>query len=344
MPRTMISAHRIPNAAHAAKNAQIAALIFPMWLLFSLSLQAATVTGQWDFQSGDLSATTGQALEYMDGPSGSTAAGTAFGAASSFGLPPIGGVDRAVMRIPARTNTMGYKMYPGIAANGGGIYVNQYTMVMDLYFPAKILEEYKALYNAATLNSNAADMYVYGGALGIPGQFAGVINSDTWHRIAWTVNGTIMKKYVDGALADTQTLDAVDGRWSLYTAADNKPTLLFTSVGGDPTVFYVSHVEIRDGVMTDAEILALGGPNGSLGFITLPFLQNVKTDGITIMFERNKNTAATLEYGETASYGSSGVFGRDLCQWHLHSQGGSDWPDPGENVSLPRRGQRHGGG
>jgi len=56
-------------------------------LFWSGRARAATIAGQWDFHADDLSATIGQSLEYLDGPSGSTAAATAFGTASSFGLP-----------------------------------------------------------------------------------------------------------------------------------------------------------------------------------------------------------------------------------------------------------------
>ena len=41
----------------------------------------------------------------------------------------------------------------------------------------------------------------------------------------------------------------------------------------------------------------------SAAYLTLPYLQNVKTDGITIMFELDAQPSATVEYGTTAEYG-----------------------------------------
>lgn len=276
-------------------------------LLWCASAGAASVTGEWDFHSGDLSATVGQDLEYLDGPLGSTAAGTVFGTARSLGLPPIGGQDLPVMKIPnCSVRTMGYKMYPGIAANGGGAYVNQYTIVMDLYCPSYTLGSYKSLYNASSTNINDGDLFIYQGKIGTPGVVHGVANSDTWHRIAWSVNGTVLKKYVDGTLVGAQTLEgSIDGRWSLYTASDGMATLLFADNSGDTNVLYTSFIQIRDYAVADAEAAALGGPAGTPGFIVLPYLQNAKTDGITVMWELNRNPVATVEYGSTTSYGSS---------------------------------------
>ena len=61
---------------------------------------SAPVTGQWDFESGNLAATVGTALEYFGGPGGATAQGTAFGTTTSFGIEDIAGQPAKVMRVP----------------------------------------------------------------------------------------------------------------------------------------------------------------------------------------------------------------------------------------------------
>ncbi len=61
---------------------------------------APAVTGQWDFNSGDLTATVGKDLQYLDGTNGQSASMTHFGTCSSFGIPTINGVDAAVMQVP----------------------------------------------------------------------------------------------------------------------------------------------------------------------------------------------------------------------------------------------------
>ena len=55
------------------------------------------VTGQWDFQNGNLAASVGKDLQYFDGPAGATATLTQFGTCSRFGIPLINGVDAEVM-------------------------------------------------------------------------------------------------------------------------------------------------------------------------------------------------------------------------------------------------------
>src|SRR5437660_1415001 len=74
--------------------------------LYCSSLVAADI-GQWDFDSGDLSATAGATLgplQYSDGPSGATRTATQFGTTASFGIPSIGGGSANVMKFPAATS------------------------------------------------------------------------------------------------------------------------------------------------------------------------------------------------------------------------------------------------
>ncbi|NLH73099.1 MAG: hypothetical protein GX456_08615, partial [Verrucomicrobia bacterium] len=91
------------------------------------------VTGQWDFDNGDLRATVGKPLEYLDGPNGLTKQGTRFGTTTELGVPDIAGQPAKVMEVPGDlSNKIGYIMDHGIAPNGGGTKVNQYTLIMDI--------------------------------------------------------------------------------------------------------------------------------------------------------------------------------------------------------------------
>ena len=49
------------------------------------------IRGLWSFNNGDLSASIGNPLEYLDGPDGATAGATEFGTTDSFELPSIQG-------------------------------------------------------------------------------------------------------------------------------------------------------------------------------------------------------------------------------------------------------------
>src|SRR5205807_7853189 len=87
------------------------------------------VTGQWDFNNCDLTATVGKDLKFLDGSGGTTANLTRFGTCSSFGIPSISGFDATVMKVPGGAgvqgnNNFGYIMDHQISANGGGTKVN----------------------------------------------------------------------------------------------------------------------------------------------------------------------------------------------------------------------------
>ena len=129
-----------------ALSADEAALIYAkglrgldiMYPAFNVSgAQDTRVTGQWDFDQGDLRATVGQDLQYGD----ATMPGqTSFGTTTSFGIPDIGGVPANVMKYtrnesPPDNYVGGYAMYHGIPPNGGGTLVNQWTLIFDILFP-----------------------------------------------------------------------------------------------------------------------------------------------------------------------------------------------------------------
>src|ERR1044071_8598194 len=86
---------------------------------------ATTVTGQWDFDAGDLGATVGTALAYFDGPSGITKQNTRFGTTTALGVPDINGQAANVIEVPGDASpNVGYIMIHNIAPNGGGTRVN----------------------------------------------------------------------------------------------------------------------------------------------------------------------------------------------------------------------------
>ena len=110
----------------------------PQACCIPLTIPQSTVVGQWDFDNGDLRAAIGKPLAYFDstfdGPTGTNANLTTFGTCSSLSVPLINGVDAGVMQVPGDLNRkIGYVMTHGIAPNGGGTLVNQYSLVMDVY-------------------------------------------------------------------------------------------------------------------------------------------------------------------------------------------------------------------
>jgi hypothetical protein len=220
---------------------------------------AIEITGQWDFDCASFEATVGNALIPFNA---TVQADSQFGSTASFGIANIGGSPAQVLYFsPSAGNWGGYRMYHGAAPNGGGIYVNRYTIIYDVYYPNA--GQWKSLLQTAVNNNNDGDIFVNtANGIGISGVYQGTVNAATWYRIAFVFDLTYntLKKYIDGALVGTQSLDGLDGRWTLDPHA-----LLFGDEDGDHDPTYVNSIQFRNGVMTDAQIAALGGATTASG-------------------------------------------------------------------------------
>ncbi len=185
------------------------------------------VTGLWNFDNADFAATTGNNLVMVGNQN--------LNQFDAFGfIPNIAGTTPHSLRAFAYGPGDYLQMFPGIEANGGGSYVNQYTLMFDLLY-AERLSLPAALYQTNANNANAVECLLStvegNDGLGFDGQYDGDVEPLVWYRIGIVVDcvANTMSKYIDGALVGTQTLDGVDGRWSLNTATQNLPTLLLTS-------------------------------------------------------------------------------------------------------------------
>jgi hypothetical protein len=213
----------------------------------------AAVTGQWDFNSSNLAATVGTALAYRS----DTAATTIFTTAT------IGGQTAKVMNFPATTPSQGYIITHGFAPNGGGSYVNQYTLIMDIKFPAASSGQWRSLFQTNPGNSNDGDLFVNpGNGIGISGAYDGNLSADAWHRVAFVFDLAAatdqLRKFIDGALVGTQDLDGVDGRWSLDSTA-----LLFADEDNETRMGFANSIQIRSEAMLAEDIAALGGASAA---------------------------------------------------------------------------------
>lgn len=227
-----------------------------------LALYELQVTGQWDFLKRDLRATVGEDLEY-------------FGDSAllvSFPTVDLKGTRIPVMQVGNFSADQGLLMRHGAKPNGGGNFVNQYTLIMDVMYPTASNNQWRALFQSDPFNlaGNDADLYVGNGSslpmangLGIEGQFDGNLAPNRWYRAAFAVDlaalpGQQLIKYLDGVEIGRQSLSGgLDGRYALGPTA-----LLFTSglTSGDFTqAGFVSSIQLVNGRMSDAAIAALGG-------------------------------------------------------------------------------------
>ena len=117
-------------------------------------------------------------------------------------------------------------------------------------------------------------------SIGISGNYTGTVTPDAWHRIVFVFDETYatLKKYIDGTLVGTQTLDGLDGRWTLDPFA-----LLFGDNDGDNQPGYANSIQFRNGILTDAEVTALGGATSASGIPgAVPRICSVSVSGNTV--------------------------------------------------------------
>src|ERR1700760_538352 len=80
------------------------------WSITFADAAPITITGQWDFKLGDLRATTGADLQYLNDTANIT----------TFPVMPISGKNTAVMAFGANSVNQGFYMRHGADPNGGG--------------------------------------------------------------------------------------------------------------------------------------------------------------------------------------------------------------------------------
>jgi hypothetical protein len=243
-------------------------------LTFIMLAAAAVAHGasyEWTFNNGTLSADLGNGeMTYRDA---ATQGLTTFGTTDGSTVPHIGGQPAQYIGFPQFSPVNGYFLrFNDTGPNGGGSYVNQYSLVLDLYSPGAA--DWQALFNTDPENNNDADFYIApDGRLGI-GDLgyapAGTIAQDTWYRIGFTADlaSGDVSYYVDGSPVYNRTGGSlVDGRYSLYSNQDALASFLMFNEGdgsGNYThPLFVNSIYFTDQTLTPAEMLALGGPNAA---------------------------------------------------------------------------------
>jgi len=230
-----------------------------------LTGSAIAATYEWTFNSGNLSPGVGSGImSYAGASAGLTTFGTTGG-----GVPNIGGNAANFMHVPAFTSAAnGYNLeFVSTGPNGGGSYVNNYTIIFDILVPSPWPMNYIVpFFNTDPGNGNDADFYLYGdGEIGIGGggySAPGVMAPDTWYRVAFVNSGTSLSYYVNGTSVKTRSA-TLDGQFALYSNLDaghdlrlfNEPTGLYTHE------LYLNSVAFIDYAMTGGELSALGGPS-----------------------------------------------------------------------------------
>lgn len=148
----------------------------------------------------------------------------------------------------------------GIAPNGGGSYVNNYTILID--YNQTQSQEYNSLFQTAgDAHANDGDLWIKQGTGGSSigsaqlGYSALTFDPSTWHRIVWSVqNDSFFRVYIDGTLFLDSGAQGVDGRYSL-----NPTFYLFADNDWEDAWGLVGTVAVWDHALTGAEITEMGG-------------------------------------------------------------------------------------
>lgn len=233
---------------------------------------------EWTFDTADYTATLGRGI--LEPADGSTAGVTAFGLTDGSTVPHIGGRPASFLRAPAFASpSSGYLLtFPDTGPNGGGVYVNRFTLVMDVLIPAPL--GWTALFNTNPDNpsGNDADWYVAAdGSIGIAElgySAAGLVAPGVWNRLVFAADlGTgAVTYYRNGAAVRNRTGAALtDGRFSLYSNQDPGADLLLFNEGdtsGNYThALYLAGLAFVDRTLSAAEVSALGAPNAEGIFV-----------------------------------------------------------------------------
>lgn len=219
--------------------------------------------GQWDFNTASLAGTVGSAITYADGPGALTQSGTSFGTTGGLGVPDIGGSSANIMKFPANTAPAGYLVPINAAPNGGGSLVNQWTLIVDVLFPAESNNKWRSFIETdnGAIEADAEFFVNTSNGIGVSGNYSGTVLANTWHRIAFTVDQSDgvnqIRKYIDGVEVGVQNAGGLDGRWALSPGGT---ATLFSDNDGDVAPGFVNSIQIYDTALPKAQIGALGAP------------------------------------------------------------------------------------
>jgi len=214
-----------------------------------------------------------------------------------------------------------YKLKHGISSNGGGIKVNEYTIMID--FKVASLDTWKCFFQTDISNTSDGDCFINktGGTIGVgaTGYSSFSVTSNEWYRLTLSVkNGTQFHYYIDGQLINNATVQSVDGRFALDSLL-----LMFADNDGEDGDIDCAEIAIWDTALSSANVAALGGYSHYITPKTTPitqYLQSPTPTSMYISWHDTSSTGTSVEYGETSSLGSVSTGTNEMIgasyRWH----------------------------
>lgn len=339
-------------------GARIGSWLAALALVLAAGGGRAEVIGNWDFSSGSLAGTAESQVRLRHAPS--TAAysnyvaaysyyraavdptvpalqpvpSLAYATTASFGIGPLGGHDRMVLRVP---DARGAGQLTGLIADfdlASPAKINRYTVIMDVLIPQSTFSEtnrwvslFQPRANAdgllfADTNLNDSGGYNFG----VAGGYAGGFLPDVWQRIALVIDLEAQAgqpRYmsylngVPGAAIETPGADrdpSIDGPLSIGALTDSNPPeaptlfsdledaakstlFFFNDEDNDLGTLYVANLQFRDAALSAGAIAALGGPTATAIAVPEPSSMGLTALGLAIcgaMMRRGQRNASSV--------------------------------------------------
>jgi predicted phosphodiesterase len=205
---------------------------------------------QWDFNGSLASSSGGSNLVALaTAPAGVPAV--------AFTTATIGGQTAQVASFSRGTC---FRMVHGLGVNGGGAFLNRYTLLMDVMFPSRPTG-WAVLYQTSPANDNDGDWFIEpGGGIGISSNYGGSVPDGTWNRLALAVDNVAgtYTSYINGVQVQQLTGLTVDARFAL-----DGQLLLFADENQENAAGFVNSVQLRPDALSASDIAALGGPTAA---------------------------------------------------------------------------------
>lgn len=203
-----------------------------------------------------------------------------------------------------------YTCHHGIAANGGGSEVNEYSLVFD--FRVAQTNIWHCFYQTNSTNSNDGEIFLntsgqVGRSTNGPGYSLYASNANEWYRIVISVdNGSFYRIYLDGILVLSGTAMAVDGEYALYPSTGQNLLHFFADENGEDGIIDIAVAAIFDHALNQAEVTSLGGYGHTITPVLtgiLPYLQTPTATSIYVSWHSTQTSSTTVQYGTTSALG-----------------------------------------
>jgi hypothetical protein len=195
-----------------------------------------------------------------------------------------------------------YTCTHGIEPNGGGSYVNEYTLVVDFKIPQ--VGQYYCFYQTNMANSNDGEVFINpSGHVGITetGYSYCTLTPNEWYRLVISVDlGNSFNYYIDGQLILAGYNQIIDGRYSLESYFH-----WFLDDNGEDNEFDVAAAAIFDYPISETEVAQLGGyghifPQPPVDWMN-PYLQTMTTSSVYVCWHSDIISSSIVEYGTDLS-------------------------------------------